>query len=98
MGLIPARAGRTARRTTSTARPPAHPRSRGEDPIIVRSAGNGLGSSPLARGGLEDRLGWNVALGLIPARAGRTRRYYSRPSGLGAHPRSRGEDLERRGY
>ena len=50
-----------------------------------------MGSSPLARGTRTLR-GWKLwRRGLIPARAGNTRRYRTRDSSEGAHPRSRGE-------
>ena len=90
-GLIPARAGSTPAGATPAATATAHPRSRGEhgekgDP------GPGLwGSSPLARGApLKVQVRGHPA-GLIPARAGSTTQRLSRPSMLGAHPRSRGE-------
>ena len=52
---------------------------------------NGSGSSPLARGTLEN---WSPALsnrGLIPARAGNTGWVREDGQLYGAHPRSRGE-------
>ena len=90
--LIPARAGKTYCAGQSFRHGRAHPRSRGEN----SAAGDGFpprgGSSPLARGKQLDFSSGPVALGLIPARAGKTS---SRPPGrqtLAAHPRSRGEN------
>ncbi len=94
LGLIPARAGRTDVRRRSSVSVRAHPRSRGEDLGRNVSDVSDGGSSPLARGGqafpqpeLRDH-------GLIPARAGRTRRGRPRCARAGAHPRSRGEDVD----
>ena len=92
LGLIPARAGKTSTLVELVEALGAHPRSRGEN----SAAGDGFpprgGSSPLARGKQLDFSSGPVALGLIPARAGKTS---SRPPGrqtLAAHPRSRGEN------
>ena len=49
------------------------------------------GSSPLARGTLRPRRQPGVLLGLIPARAGNTRRVLAQKKPPRAHPRSRGE-------
>ena len=49
-GLIPARAGKTQGREVSLAAHAAHPRSRGENSMVVVSAISVPGSSPLARG------------------------------------------------
>ena len=90
-GLIPARAGRTARTTTAASAAWAHPRSRGADSPRCASAHPWGGSSPLARGGHRARRADTDRRGLIPARAGRT------PSGvassstlLGSSPLARG--------
>ena len=89
--LIPARAGNTRRLRMRRSRRRAHPRSRGEHPVSFTVCGSSPGSSPLARGTLSLQPPGTVILGLIPARAGNTRR----PDGEGihrwAHPRSRGE-------
>ena len=71
-GLIPARAGRTPARLLRPWRRRAHPRSRGADSSTFRLVPRMMGSSPLARGGLEAQLVAGAAHGLIPARAGRT--------------------------
>ena len=91
-GLIPARAGRTRPSRASPGWSRAHPRSRGadsawDDVVVVAE-----GSSPLARGGLEDEATGFAVVGLIPARAGRTHAQCRRRALAGAHPRSRGPD------
>ena len=92
--LIPAHAGKTSMGGRTTFQPRAHPRSRGENsathsPILVPS-----GSSPLTRGKLPVRLGGGVQGGLIPAHAGKTYRCADHGCGCGAHPRSRGENVD----
>ena len=88
--IIPARAGFTAP-PTCTSRPTAdHPRSRG---VYQRKGGSRrvtAGSSPLARG--LPKAAWpdGVWAGIIPARAGFTRRRSRRSRGSPDHPRSRG--------
>ena len=95
LGLIPARAGNTARAAEIGKLTRAHPRSRGEH---KRGGGVGLkqwGSSPLARG---TRAGDNIldaVDGLIPARAGNTVPLCCRSACRRAHPRSRGEHMYR---
>ena len=48
--LIPAHAGKTRRCTPRKARGPAHPRSRGENDVVILQARHVDGSSPLTRG------------------------------------------------
>ena len=50
LGLIPAHAGKTARRPRRVCRGTAHPRSRGENREWIRRTSEGRGSSPLTRG------------------------------------------------
>ena len=92
-GLIPARAGRTSGHSAVWITQRAHPRSRGADGTAAGAAGGNSGSSPLARGGRVSggmpQIGW----GLIPARAGRTRRKTATGFSARAHPRSRGADV-----
>ena len=71
--LIPAHAGKTARRVRARGSPQAHPRSRGENSYRDRHEGGDDGSSPLTRG--KHQVG-EVRLAhqrLIPAHAGKTR-------------------------
>ena len=89
-GIIPARAGFTARRRARGAPPPDHPRSRG----VYKTRAHGhtylIGSSPLARG----LRGVGVLPGLfrriIPARAGFTGADPLERDPDRDHPRSRG--------
>ena len=91
-GIIPARAGSTRRRCGSTRQPPDHPRSRGVDQHRELRELLKYGSSPLARGrpGLKDSQ--QELVGIIPARAGSTRRSRTSRPPTGDHPRSRGVD------
>ena len=71
-GLIPARAGNTEWLTDWLQTGEAHPRSRGEHLPSVTEQKLHRGSSPLARGTLEDLFMVDGLDGLIPARAGNT--------------------------
>ena len=50
IGLIPAHAGKTARRGAAPIRARAHPRSRGENAMLAQRDWHQSGSSPLTRG------------------------------------------------
>ena len=92
--LIPAHAGKTDRRRERRECLPAHPRSRGEN---VRPAARGVaydGSSPLTRGKLRFRSHVEQVQGLIPAHAGKTLPGERSHLPRGAHPRSRGENIQ----
>ena len=52
------------------------------------------GSSPLTRGKPKWAVGPSCVPGLIPAHAGKTSTASARPPKSGAHPRSRGENLD----
>ena len=93
MGLIPARAGNTGAPVVAGWFGWAHPRSRGEHPHAPSLELDAPGSSPLARGTLEAIDPQLIARGLIPARAGNTRRSARTRSCIWAHPRSRGEHI-----
>ena len=71
-GLIPARAGSTARGCGTTPAGGAHPRSRGEHWQLECIFGLDGGSSPLARGARYGAGTNPLPPGLIPARAGST--------------------------
>ena len=91
-GLIPAHAGKTRPRGPGQRRAGAHPRSRGENLLLVLPSGAVQGSSPLTRGKprrARNRVG---QLGLIPAHAGKTQTRPESRRPIGAHPRSRGEN------
>ena len=89
--LIPARAGSTWRRSLMSGTSGAHPRSRGEHMANAANAKGFTGSSPLARGALDQEAVLARAPRLIPARAGST--FFRALPGrlIEAHPRSRGE-------
>ena len=89
-GIIPARAGFTAHPPRSSIADPDHPRSRGVYSWLPLPAGAGPGSSPLARGLPVLRRVLDRLPGIIPARAGFTRRGRWWTSDRGDHPRSRG--------
>ena len=94
-GLIPARAGKTPRRTRRPRMGRAHPRACGENARLVESVRNASGSSPRVRGKLSDRARGSLSGGLIPARAGKTMRLVMRRVSSAAHPRACGENHER---
>ena len=90
-GLIPARAGNTAKLMRLTFTDWAHPRSRGEHYCESHIGDDLGGSSPLARGTRTCAHGSTRSIGLIPARAGNTARRSFLLHPAWAHPRSRGE-------
>ena len=90
-GLIPARAGNTSCSRSIRVCSRAHPRSRGEHAVGAVASWAYTGSSPLARGTRFHCRARNQRAGLIPARAGNTRKDQHRRQEAGAHPRSRGE-------
>ena len=90
--LIPARAGKTASRAAGSMWGPAHPRACGENPgsSIVRVRTRG--SSPRVRGKRHERSRQRDAVGLIPARAGKTPSWSCSTKRSRAHPRACGEN------
>ena len=92
-GLIPAHAGKTATLPALPCPSPAHPRSRGENTVRTSRTETFKGSSPLTRGKPTSDADGRTVLGLIPAHAGKTRRDDRQRPRVGAHPRSRGENL-----
>ena len=90
--LIPARAGKTGGVCCGAQRDGAHPRACGENlPEYFATAGR-VGSSPRVRGKRVGRQRIIWCLGLIPARAGKTRPRSASRSSTGAHPRACGEN------
>ena len=90
LGIIPARAGFTPRSPARDGAGTDHPRSRGVYAAAVVPAAQEWGSSPLARGLLDDHAHVPDPARIIPARAG-----FTSSSGTGRttttdHPRSRG--------
>ena len=95
-GLIPAHAGKTYLATFSAVWGPAHPRSRGENHTGSTRNRDLRGSSPLTRGKRSGPGRSLTSCGLIPAHAGKTSRAFGGYAYMGAHPRSRGENLGQR--
>ena len=71
-GLIPARAGKTTTPAPKPAPSAVHPRACGENSANISTVQATYGSSPRVRGKPEVPHGEGEALGLIPARAGKT--------------------------
>ena len=94
--LIPARAGKTVGVKLAEYAHEAHPRSRGENREPREQGDPYSGSSPLARGKRRRTPGRPRPVRLIPARAGKTRSRRHPPGGSAAHPRSRGENVDRK--
>ena len=93
LGLIPARAGKTATCQRSASRGGAHPRAGGENAEGWEAGGAISGSSPRGRGKHRRRIRMEAPRRLIPARAGKTRAgTTANPSGS-AHPRAGGENV-----
>ena len=88
--IIPARAGFTTLISRWLAISWDHPRSRGVYGDRPNHGGHPPGSSPLARGLPIPKPKIEYKRGIIPARAGFTRRHRGRPSRNPDHPRSRG--------
>ena len=92
--LIPAHAGKTKDVSVIAPTTRAHPRSRGEN-LATFALGLGVGgSSPLTRGKRHVRPVVGPWGGLIPAHAGKTGVGIVEVVGAGAHPRSRGENID----
>ena len=90
-GIIPALAGNTPSRGSSTTPSGDHPRSRGEYQLLGRMSRILIGSSPLSRGILSDKEVDLSLVRIIPALAGNTPRRYAARRRAWDHPRSRGE-------
>ena len=91
------RAGKTRLRASWAWRTWAHPRLRGENPIIVACRLPAAGSSPLTQGKPMPFIGNSHPKGIIPAHAGKTRRKPVQHDRHRDHPRSRGENVWRLG-
>ena len=96
--IIPARAGFTLLRSPSAAPAGDHPRSRGVYCCCTHLPSASPGSSPLARGLLMSTRSRRCGRGIIPARAGFTRRARPRGPDRRDHPRSRGVYPARKRY
>ena len=93
--LIPAHAGKTFGSDLRSSVAGAHPRSRGENIQTCVQVAADMGSSPLTRGKRSQPRGIAERDGLIPAHAGKTGRAGDSRRCQTAHPRSRGENLQR---
>ena len=91
-GLIPARAGKTLETRTELRKPRAHPRACGENRAFSSRLMRETGSSPRVRGKPTNLIRAGDLIGLIPARAGKTRRSNSGLRMHRAHPRACGEN------
>ena len=91
--FIPARAGNTGLPSDRRARPPVHPRPRGEHVCFLSSHLWKSGSSPPARGTRPSETRGCHSRRFIPARAGNTRLASSRDATGTVHPRPRGEHV-----
>ena len=91
-GLIPARAGKTPGDALTGRGDPAHPRAGGENPPALIATWWAGGSSPRGRGKPELTMEDATALGLIPARAGKTTSGRMTRASRRAHPRAGGEN------
>ena len=89
-GIIPARAGFTPLLVDAFLVAGDHPRSRGVYSWAGGRGSRSRGSSPLARGLRHVPVGPRGPVGIIPARAGFTRRTGASPGAPADHPRSRG--------
>ena len=91
-GLIPARAGKTAGSPCQVTPRGAHPRAGGENYAPFFSRASWSGSSPRGRGKPIHSRSVAFAVGLIPARAGKTRAWSWCQWSPAAHPRAGGEN------
>ena len=90
--LIPARAGKTNMAGITGQGTTAHPRAGGENDDAIPEHPELLGSSPRGRGKQSHMADQNSALGLIPARAGKTPLSTILDGDRAAHPRAGGEN------
>ena len=90
-GIIPACAGSTCRGGSTQTQAWDHPRMRGEHAGVWTHANKLVGSSPHARGALEDEDADFWGIGIIPACAGSTSAQFLQPRPPRDHPRMRGE-------
>ena len=90
--LIPARAGKTSPCVRGMGLGPAHPRTGGENSVIVYSVPGSIGSSPHGRGKRAGHFPHAGGGRLIPARAGKTLKVSQTRFLTPAHPRAGGEN------
>ena len=90
-GIIPACAGSTYAKIIDSLPRRDHPRMRGEHTVTVALTGDWQGSSPHARGALQQGHLALQVVGIIPACAGSTHAMSGRLGRARDHPRMRGE-------
>ena len=90
--LIPAHAGKTTSHDPAHRSAKAHPRSCGENPLLVVGDPRRQGSSPLTRGKRHRDVRGRLQGRLILDHAGKTCVYGAATRRAGAHPRSCGEN------
>ena len=93
-GLIPTHAGKTGQVVEVGGTRWAHPHSRGENELAERAQVSKSGSSPLTRGKPLLRGLLSIVSRLIPTHAGKTDASKPRCCTHGAHPHSRGENID----
>ena len=91
-GRIPAHAGKTPGSHSTGLSAWAHPRSRGENMVVMRAFPSCQGASPLTRGKQVRVKEFETGKGRIPAHAGKTNFAELKQLIDRAHPRSRGEN------
>ena len=94
VGIIPAYAGNTRARVSTSRATGDHPRVCGEHSMTVESAASTLGSSPRMRGTLIGIWQCDALIGIIPAYAGNTMQIIVVVFGQRDHPRVCGEHCE----
>ena len=95
--FIPTRAGNTCWQSAAGCGPSVHPHSRGEHGGLHVAGLQGGGSSPLARGTLQNAKTSTRRVRFIPTRAGNTWARAPRPWKSPVHPHSRGEHADNPG-
>ena len=91
--ITPARAGKTGSSATAGSSATDHPRACGENEMAAAGRVCTGGSPPRVRGKPLELLGERFALGITPARAGKTPRISAPHPAAGDHPRACGENF-----
>ena len=96
-GITPARAGKSIARKIMKPFSRNYPRSRGEEPLRGAGILNFTELPPLARGRAAHSAPAPTALGITPARAGKSDGRAPMRAGRWNYPRSRGEEISNAG-
>ena len=97
LGITPARAGKSIARKIMKPFSRNYPRSRGEEPLRGAGILNFTELPPLARGRAAHSAPAPTALGITPARAGKSGKGCRIGAQRGNYPRSRGEEISNAG-